>query len=318
MKRAREAAAEAPALPWVEGIESCLGFRATESSHAPNTPLVNRSALESFAAWCGRRRPGVALEALTTEDVRAFLKERGEKGDLAPASVKILMVAVRHFFRFLSAQKRVPADVTEALDLLSVSAPLPEALDQEEVDRLLGVKLPNTPLGLRDRAVLELLYASGLRVGELVAARLEHFFPKERFIRVIGKGNKERLVPVGRTAAEAMERYLEHGRPKLVKPRTGGEIFLGAHGKRLTTERIRKILDAVAALAGIRKKLHPHLLRHSFATHLLARGADLRVIQEMLGHASLATTQIYTHLDHERLWGVHQQFHPRAKLPSAA
>jgi integrase/recombinase XerD len=147
-----------------------------------------------------------------------------------------------------------------------------------------------------------------------VTARLENFLPEERFLRVTGKGDKERLVPVGTKAVEALGVYLRDGRPLLVRAKTGGEIFLGNHGRRLTTARIWEIVKGIMHRTGIQKNVYPHLLRHSFATHLLAHGADLRVIQEMLGHASLATTQIYTHVDAARLRQIHRQFHPRATL----
>ena len=160
--------------------------------------------------------------------------------------------------------------------------------------------------------MLEVLYASGLRASELAGLRLEYFLREERLLRVIGKGNKERVVPVGDKAVAAIEEWLAQGRPELVKPRTGGELFLGEHGRRLTTARVWQIVQEMAKLAGLKKKIWPHLLRHSFATHLLSHGADLRAIQEMLGHASLGTTQIYTHVDQARLKSMHRQFHPRA------
>jgi len=165
---------------------------------------------------------------------------------------------------------------------------------------------------LRDRAMIELLYASGLRISELANARLENFNFDERVVRVTGKGNKTRLVPVGRKACDAMAAYLSTERPKLVKRRSGSEIFLSERGTKLTTARIWQIVKKHAQRAGLDKNIYPHLLRHSFATHLLGNGADLRIIQEMLGHADISTTQVYTHVDQQRLKAVHRQFHPRA------
>jgi integrase/recombinase XerD len=185
-------------------------------------------------------------------------------------------------------------------------------LSEADVERLLSLEMPETPLGLRDRALLEVLYASGLRAGEIVGLRLENYLREEKLLRVIGKGNRERVVPVGEKAVAALDRWLAKGRPLLVKPKTGGEIFLGEHGRRLTTARVWQIVQEMAKRAGLQKKIWPHLLRHSFATHLLSHGADLRAIQEMLGHASLATTQVYTHVDQARLKEIHRQFHPRA------
>lgn len=305
-----------PAPPlWCDEIEDCLAALATEKSHAVNTQLINRIALESFSTWCGKR--GLRdLAALQLTDVQTFLRERRRERDLAPASLKVLVVALKHFFAHLHREKRLETNLTETLDIPKLPQRLPETLSEEEVDRLLTVDFPATPLGLRDHAIIELLYSSGLRASEMVNARLENYLPAEKFIRVIGKGNKERLVPVGSKAAQAIDRYLDQGRPCLVGPRTGGEIFLGQHGRKLTTARLWQIVKDIFRLSGLHKNVYPHALRHSFATHLLSHGADLRAIQEMLGHASLATTQIYTHVDQIRLRQIHQQFHPRAKLTS--
>ena len=169
---------------------------------------------------------------------------------------------------------------------------------------------------MRDRAIVELLYASGLRVSELCGARLESLDLEEGFIRVVGKGNKQRLVPVGARAKEAVQRYLDAGRPALVGKKTGGEIFLSVRGRKLTNQRIWQLLVALGKRAGLEKEIHPHMLRHSFATHLLGGGADLRIIQEMLGHADISTTQIYTHVNPRQLQQAHRQFHPRAKNKS--
>ncbi len=302
-------------LLWGDEIEDCLATLATEKSHAVNTQLINRIALESFSAWC--EKGGLRdLAALQLTDVQTFLRERRRERDLAPASLKVLVVALKHFFGHLYREKRLETNLTETLDIPKLPQHLPETLSEEEVDQLLGVNFPETPLGLRDHAIIELLYSSGLRASEMVNIRLENYLPTEKFIRVIGKGNKERLVPVGTKAAEAIDHYLDQGRPRLVGPRTGGEIFLGQHGRKLTTARLWQIVKDIFQLSGLQKNVYPHALRHSFATHLLSHGADLRAIQEMLGHASLATTQIYTHVDQIRLRQIHQQFHPRAKLTS--
>ena len=166
--------------------------------------------------------------------------------------------------------------------------------------------------------MVELLYASGLRISELANARLENLLLEEGVIRVTGKGNKTRLVPVGKKACAALAAYLEQERPGMVKKRTGSEIFLSVRGGKLTTVRIWQVLKRIARHAGFETNVYPHLLRHSFATHLLGNGADLRVIQEMLGHADISTTQVYTHVDQQRLKAVHHRFHPRARLPAKA
>ena len=190
---------------------------------------------------------------------------------------------------------------------------LPETLAVPEGERLLAAAAGGTPLELRDRAIVELLYASGLRVSELCGARLENLDLEQGFIRVVGKGNKQRLVPVGSGAREALGRYLQAGRPALVGKRTGAEVFLSVRGRKLTNQRIWQLLNELAGRAGLDKRIHPHMLRHSFATHLLEGGADLRVIQALLGHSDISTTQIYTHVNSRQLHKAHRQFHPRAQ-----
>ena len=179
--------------------------------------------------------------------------------------------------------------------------------------RLLEVDLSGRPFPLRERAIMELFYSSGLRISEVAGARLENLNLKERVLRVIGKGSKTRIVPVGRAACEALDRYLTRERVNLLRKKTGNEIFLSRHGKKLTTQRIWQIVKEIAALAGMEINVYPHLLRHSFATHLLANGADLRIIQELLGHADISTTQVYTHVDQSRLLAIHKKYHPRGR-----
>jgi len=296
---------------WEETIEGCLGYLATEKSHAVNTQLINRIALEAFAAWTEKKHPDVVPGTVSKEHLREFLRSRRTERKLAPSSMKMIVVALRHLFAHLKREGLLEHDLLPALDLPRLNQNLPDTLSEAEVSQLLSVTLPENPLGLRDRALLEVLYASGLRASELAGLRLENVLHEEKLLRVIGKGNRERLVPIGEKALAAVERWLAQGRPQLVKPKTGGEVFLGEHGRRLTTARIWQIVQEITKLAGLQKKIWPHLLRHSFATHLLSHGADLRAIQEMLGHASLATTQIYTHIDQARLKEVHRRFHPR-------
>jgi len=297
---------------WEEAIEGCLGYLATEKSHALNSQLINRIALESFAAWMDKNHVALEPGLIVKEHIRAYLRTQRTEKRLAPSSMKIIVIALRHFFAHLKREGLIEHDLLSALDLPRLDRLLPEMLSEADVDHLLSLELPETPLGLRDRALLEVLYASGLRAGEIVGLRLENYLREEKLLRVIGKGNRERVVPVGEKAVAALDCWLAKGRPLLVKPKTGGEIFLGEHGRRLTTARIWQIVQEMAKLAGLPKKIWPHLLRHSFATHLLSHGADLRAIQEMLGHASLATTQVYTHVDQARLRQIHRQFHPRA------
>ena len=297
---------------WEEAMEGCLGYLATEKSHAVNTQIINRIALESFAAWMEKNHSALDPGLIVKEHIRSYLRAQRTEKRLAASSMKIIVVALRHFFAHLKREGLIEHDLLPALDLPRLERLLPEMLSEADVDRLLSLELPETPLGLRDRALLEVLYASGLRAGEIVGLRLENYLREEKLLRVIGKGNRERVVPIGEKAVRALDSWLARGRPLLVKPKTGGEVFLGEHGRGLTTARVWQIVRDMAKLAGLSKKIWPHLLRHSFATHLLSHGADLRAIQEMLGHASLATTQVYTHVDQARLKQIHRQFHPRA------
>ncbi len=308
---AKDPAAQA----WLEAIEQCLAVLATERSHAPASQLINRIALEEFAAWRSRSYPTLIPSALRREHITKYVARLHARG-LAAASVKAHLVALRHLVRQLHAQGALAEDWSAALPLPKLPRSLPGTLSESQVKRLLSAPIPDTPLGARNRAIFELLYATGARVGELVALRLEHWHVDHESLRILGKGDKERLVPVGRRALEALQNYLQHARPRLVRPKTGGEIFLGQHGHSLTTAQIRHILRQQMRAAGITEPVYPHRLRHSFATHLLAHGADLRVLQELLGHASLATTQIYTQVDAARLRQIHRQFHPRAQLPT--
>jgi integrase/recombinase XerD len=240
-----------------------------------------------------------------------YLAERKRAG-LSASSIKLIVVAMKIFFRFLVAKGIIDRDPSEALALPRIERYLPETLNELQVEQFLEKIDTKGNHGLRDRAMIELLYASGLRISELANARLENFNFQERIVRVTGKGNKTRLVPVGRKACEALAAYLSGERPKLVKPCSGSEIFLSERGTKLTTARIWQIIKKHARCSGLEKNVYPHLLRHSFATHLLGNGADLRIIQEMLGHADISTTQVYTHVDQQRLKAVHRQFHPRA------
>ena len=243
--------------------------------------------------------------------ISEYLSER-KRGGLSASSLKLVVVALKIFFRFLSGKGALGRDPTETLTLPRIERYLPETLNELQVECLIESIETTHPLGLRDRAIVELLYASGLRISELANVRLESMNFEERILRVTGKGNKMRLVPVGRRACDALTSYISTERPKLVKRRSGRDIFLSTRGTKLTTVRIWQIVKARARHSGLETNIYPHLLRHSFATHLLGNGADLRIIQEMLGHADISTTQVYTHVDQQRLKAVHRKFHPRA------
>ena len=311
------ASSNAAATPWLwperlmqNAIDGFILYLATERGLSDNYQLSTRQSLDGFAEWLKHFKKVSTPGEVTHAQITEYLSFR-KKGGLAAASVKLIVVAIKIFFRFLHIRHILPRDVAELLPLPRVERYLPETLNESQVERLLESIPVNQPLGLRDRAMIELLYASGLRISELTNARLENLQLEEHVIRVTGKGNKTRLVPVGAKARAAIELYLQKERPKYVKRRTGSELFLSINGTKLTTVRCWQIVKERAKQAGLEQNVYPHLLRHSFATHLLTNGADLRIIQEMLGHADISTTQIYTHVDQNRLKAVHHKFHPR-------
>ncbi len=292
-------------------IDGFIRYLAVERGLSENYQLSTRRSLEEFARWTSEQREIHEPKQVDLALLSDYLAER-KRGGLAASSIKLIVVALKIFFRHLAAKGALTTDPAEALSLPRIERYLPETLNELQVQQLIESVNTKVPLGLRDRAMMELLYASGLRISELAQARLENFSPEEGILRVTGKGNKTRLVPVGRKACEALANYLTSERPKLVKPRTGSEIFLSTRGTRLTTVRIWQIVKTHAQRSGLQQNIYPHLLRHSFATHLLSNGADLRIIQEMLGHSDISTTQVYTHVDQQRLKAVHRRFHPRA------
>ena len=291
-------------------IEDFIMHLATERGLSDNYQLSTRRSLETFCQWGEKTKQLTGSGAVTLSDIQEFLAERKRIG-LSAASIKLEVVALKIFFRWLAARTRIPHDPAEVLPLPRIERFLPETLNEADVERLLAAPDTTQPLGLRDKAMIELLYASGLRAGELVGARLENMDLDHRVIRVTGKGNKTRLVPIGSKAIDAIRAYLEKERPNLVSKRTGSHVFLTHHGKGMTTARLWQIVKGHAARAGLDQTVYPHLMRHSFATHLLTGGADLRIIQELLGHADISTTEIYTHVEHSRLKAVHRKFHPR-------
>ena len=295
--------------PW-DGreIDDFLLFVATERGLSTAYQLSIRQTLDSLAAWC--RAKHLALSDLGAEELSLYLTDRKERS-LGASSLRIATVHLKIFFRWLAGKGRLPMDPAEPLHAPKPEKMLPDTLHAADCRKLLESIDTRDPLGVRDRAMLELFYSSGLRLSELCNARLEQLDMEEKFLRVTGKGNKTRMVPLGDMARQAIEHYLALGRPALVKRRTGSTVFLSVRGGALSPERVREIVKQRAAHAGLEQNVYPHLLRHSFATHLLEGGADLRVIQELLGHADIATTQIYTHVDQKRLKQVHRSFHPR-------
>ncbi|MCC7417208.1 MAG: site-specific tyrosine recombinase XerD [Acidobacteria bacterium] len=263
-------------------------------------------ALARFAAGLDR-----APEALDRRALEAFVRRQMSAG-LSPRSVARAVAAVRGYYRFLAIGGRLAENPADGLRPPQAWPALPKFLAIDEVDALLAQPDVATPRGLRDRAMIELLYATGMRVSELVGVRASDLHLDEHYLTCIGKGSKERLIPMGDEAAAWIRRYADDARPRLARKRSSPRLFLNARGGTLSRVGFWKILKAHAARAGLRQAISPHVLRHSFATHLLERGADLRAIQLMLGHADLSTTQIYTHVLEARLKAVYDRFHPRA------
>ncbi len=301
------------AMKYTTLIEQFLLYLAAERGLSTNYREGVRRSLTRFAQWCDELalQPGDITEPLLAE-YRALLHAAG----LRPSSCRIAMVHLRRFFRYLHSRGTIATNPAELLQGGRPGMKVPETLTAEHVSRLLeSVDPSDIPLGARDRAILELLYSSGLRVSELTALRPEQIDWDDMFLRVLGKGRKTRYVPLGGMAATALRHYMQHARGKLLRPGSRTAVlFLSRRGGALTRERIRQIIKTRAAAVGLPENVYPHIMRHSFATHLLENGADLRVIQDMLGHADLATTQIYTHVEKKRLVSLHRHFHPRGRI----
>ncbi|HEX7086242.1 MAG TPA: site-specific tyrosine recombinase XerD [Vicinamibacterales bacterium] len=289
-------------------VEAWLQYLRVERRRSANTVDSygrDLAHLQRFAAGDGQ-----ALHALDRRALEAFVRTLMGEG-LSPRSVARIVSAVRSFYRYLVMTGRLERSPADDLQPPRAWAALPTYLSADEVDRLLALPDVSTPLGLRDRAFIELLYATGLRVSELVSLTAANLNLSEGLLTTRGKGEKERLVPIGDEAAAWLTRYLREGRPALVRGRNTPRLFVNARGGALSRIGIWKILKRYGREAGFGRRLSPHVLRHSFATHLLERGADLRAIQMMLGHADLSTTQIYTHVLEARLRALHERFHPR-------
>jgi integrase/recombinase XerD len=296
----------------LDDVDAFLLHLATERGLSDNYQILVRRVLERFAAWSKKERGKTKVAEVETVDVSDYLMHRKGTDGLAASSLRLELVALKIFFRWLNLRGRRQGDPADAVLPPKLEQWLPNTLNEPQMKQLVESIRGGSTLDIRDRAMLELMYASGLRVGEAITVRIESLSLEEGWIRVTGKGGKTRLVPVGGAARQAVQRYLDDSRPALVKAKTQSWIFLNRNGGKLTTARVWQIVKERSQLAGLdAEKIYPHLLRHSFATHLLQGGADLRVIQEMLGHADIATTQIYTHVDQTRLKAVHHKFHPR-------
>ncbi len=250
------------------------------------------------------------MEQVSNNDIRLFLSQRYEQGISARSSARILS-SLRRFYTYLLREKLAVTDPTALIDQPQLGRPLPDTLSEHDIELLLEAPEPSSILGARDKAMLEMLYATGLRVSELVNLSNDQINLRIGVLRVTGKGNKERLVPIGEQALSCLEDYMQHSRKALLSERQCNTIFVTNRGAGMTRQAFWHIIKRYAKKAGITKELSPHTLRHAFATHLLNHGADLRVVQLLLGHSDLSTTQIYTHVANERLKELHSQYHPR-------
>ncbi len=288
-------------------IKQFADYLRVERGLAANTVKAYSRDLTGFAVFLKDTNLDSVLEA-TRLDIAGYLAHLHRR-ELSSSTIDRKTDSLRSFYRFLAAEKYTEDDPTRLIESARSWSKLPGVLSEEEVQSLLDQPDTSKPLGLRNKVIIEIMYAAGLRVSELVELKITDLNPEIGYIRCLGKGNKERVVPVGSKALAAVQEYLNSGRP-LLRPKCD-HLLVNYMGNKLTRDGVRKIIQKLAKSAGIQKNVSPHTLRHCFATHLLEGGADLRSLQEMLGHADISTTQIYTHVDSKRLREVHQKFHPR-------
>ncbi|MEK7781815.1 MAG: tyrosine recombinase [Verrucomicrobiota bacterium] len=301
-------------------VEDFLQYLRHERGQSAHTQRTYAGLLNKFISWADKA--GItAWSQVELKHLVAFLQAERERTlahepkestrRLSGESVYLEIAALRALYRYAEEEKLLPLNIAENLSLPRRWKRLPKSLSNAEIEKLLTPEQPTTPQSLCDNAILELAYASGLRRAELCALRLEQLHLEAGFINVIGKGNKERVVPVGTKAIDALNLYLTTGRPKLVKPRSPANVFLTSRGSAFASITMWQHIKARVKRSGVGRNITPHMLRHSFATHLLEHGADLRVIQELLGHANISTTEVYTHVTGQRLRDIHRKFHPR-------
>lgn len=293
-------------------LQDFMHYLVVERGLARNTIISYQRDLRRYLQYLKEVETVEHLNDVSRVQIVHFLALLKEEGKSAKTLARHI-ASIRAFHQFLLRDKAVETDPTVYIESPKTEQNLPKVLNLAEVEALLDFPKKNNHFSLRDKAMLELLYATGIRVSELIGLNIGNVHLTMGFVRCIGKGNKERIIPIGETALTAVQEYLEAGRPRLVSKKHRSEaLFLNHHGRRLSRQGFWKILKTIAKEAGIQKELTPHMLRHSFATHLLENGADLRAVQEMLGHADISTTQIYTHVTKTRLKDVYMKYHPRA------
>ena len=292
-----------------ELIDVFLNYLSVERGLSRNTITSYRRDLETFLDYLKRQQIN-SLDKTDREQITSFLLEL-KQGGLSANSIARKLAAIKTFYRFLVREKIIRQDPTGVLESPKLWKKIPETLSVEEVEALIAQPDVRKRGGLRDRAILESLYATGMRVSELSQLAIDNVNLGVGFVRCLGKGNKERIIPLGRKAADCLKKYIERERPHFAKKHSTNILFLTRLNKGISRQSIWKMIRKYARQARIKKEIRPHILRHSFATHLLEGGADLRSVQAMLGHSDISTTQVYTHINKDRLKAIHRKFHPR-------
>ncbi len=293
-------------------LDQFLNHLSIEAGLSSNTIESYKRDLERYITFLQETKID-SVDKITEEHITNFIVQLSRKG-LAANSIARKLSSIRRFHKFLVTEGYCDSNPAGALESPRLWRKLPTVLDVKEMEKLLDKPTEDDPLSLRDRAILEFLYATGVRISELIHIKRKDLLSEVELVRVIGKGQKERIIPIGKKALQSVEKYLQEARPQLAKQTSEDFLFLNRRGRYFSRMGLWKILRKYVIQAGIKKKVSPHTIRHSFATHLLKAGADLRAVQEMLGHADISTTQIYTHLDREYLKQEHRDYHPRSKM----
>lgn len=289
-------------------VDEFINYLAVERGLSDNTLMAYRRDLTQYFNFLNDKKRDI--RNIVRKDVSDFMYDEKARG-LSVTSICRNLSAIKMFHRFLVREGLAKEDPTNLIDMPKLWKRIPDVMSVQEIESMLTAAKGNNWQGIRDKAILELFYASGMRVSELINLKMENINLSVGYVRCMGKGRKERVIPVGKRACEALQKYCTTARPKLNKTNVSPSLFLTRLGKRMSRQSAWKIIKHYAGKANIKKTIKPHTLRHSFATHLLEHGADLRSVQEMLGHSDISTTQIYTHVDKERLRTIHKQFHPR-------
>jgi integrase/recombinase XerD len=291
-------------------VEEFVDFIKYEKGLAENTVESYERDIRYFCDYLDQNK--LEVGNVQTDDISRYLGIRS--GEISKRSMARNLVTIKQFFLFLTSEHVIEHSPAESIDPPRIEKKLPDYLTVNEVSRFLAAFNEETPMGLRDKTIVELMYSCGLRISEVITLKTSQINPREGYIAVLGKGSKERIVPIGRVALELLKKYLSSGRAFIAKTADYDEVFLNRHGKPISRVGLWKIIKKYALKSGIKKNLKPHALRHSFATHLIQNGADLRSVQEMLGHSDISTTQIYTHLDSTQLKKEHNKNHPLEKI----